>query len=204
MARPTVIDNETILKAARGVFLRRGLSASTADVAKRAGISHGSVFKRFKTKSELFHAAMLAELHDERWLRIFDYAPERDFCQHLREIAGRIAAHMQRITPFLMLSWADRCAARKFREQMDRSPHAEMVQRFEAFFRAHRRAGSIADCDARTVVLGFIGALHTYTLFELWYARKAGEAVPIDTFINGFIDTLWRGLDPQIEAKEKQ
>ena len=58
MARPTSIKDETIVAAAREVFLERGIQATTAEVAERAGVSEGSVFKRFKTKSELFRAAM--------------------------------------------------------------------------------------------------------------------------------------------------
>ena len=58
MARPTVIRNEAILQAARDVFLERGILATSAEVAQRAGVSEGSLFKRFKTKADLFRAAM--------------------------------------------------------------------------------------------------------------------------------------------------
>ena len=52
MARPTVIRDEQILDAARIVFLERGVLATTAEVAQRAQVSEGSLFKRFKTKAE--------------------------------------------------------------------------------------------------------------------------------------------------------
>lgn len=50
MARPVAIHDPTILDAAREVFLLRGAAATTAEVARRAGVSEGSIFKRYRTK----------------------------------------------------------------------------------------------------------------------------------------------------------
>ena len=62
MGRRQTIQDSDILQAARQVFLSRGVHATTLDVAKRASISEASVFKRFKTKSALFCAAMRPQL----------------------------------------------------------------------------------------------------------------------------------------------
>ena len=62
MGRPVHISKERILAAARSVFLEHGFSASTAKVAQAAGVSEGSIFKRFPTKEALFVAAMAAPL----------------------------------------------------------------------------------------------------------------------------------------------
>lgn len=56
MGRPRAISDEALLDAARAVFLRDGAQASTAEIARAAGISEGLIFKRFSTKDELFHA----------------------------------------------------------------------------------------------------------------------------------------------------
>ena len=58
MSRPVTIRNDTILDAARMVFLARGVAGRTAEVAAVAGVSEGSVFKRFPTKAILFREAM--------------------------------------------------------------------------------------------------------------------------------------------------
>ena len=50
MSRPVHIQHRQILEAARKVFLRRGYSVSTRLVARAAGVSEGSLFKRFKDK----------------------------------------------------------------------------------------------------------------------------------------------------------
>jgi AcrR family transcriptional regulator len=57
MARPLSDDRrDSIIAAATALIAERGLGTSTADIAKRAGISNGSVFTYFETKSELFNA----------------------------------------------------------------------------------------------------------------------------------------------------
>ena len=61
MARPVSINNESILEAAQKVFLKHGYKAGTKLIAREAGISEGSLFKHFKTKTDLFVAAMEAE-----------------------------------------------------------------------------------------------------------------------------------------------
>src|SRR5687767_6927832 len=56
--RPPVISNERLLEVAREVFLELGIRATTLEVASRAGIAEGTIFLRFKSKEELFRAAM--------------------------------------------------------------------------------------------------------------------------------------------------
>jgi AcrR family transcriptional regulator len=58
MPRPVSIQDEVILRAARETFLAKGLDATTSEIAVKAGVSHGIIFKRFKTKQALFQRAM--------------------------------------------------------------------------------------------------------------------------------------------------
>ena len=71
MGRPRTIDNQEILDAAREIFLERGAVATTADVARRVGISQASIFKRFSTKQELFLAAMVTGRYRQDLLEQF-------------------------------------------------------------------------------------------------------------------------------------
>jgi len=60
MARPKSEDKRAaIMAAATRVIVSQGLSAPTAKIAKEAGISNGSLFTYFKTKSELFNVLYL-------------------------------------------------------------------------------------------------------------------------------------------------
>ncbi len=50
-------NRERILTAAEEVFLERGSSASLEDVAKRAGVGIGTLYRRFPTREALLAAA---------------------------------------------------------------------------------------------------------------------------------------------------
>lgn len=61
MARKTKADaaitRQEIIKAAREVFLTKGVSKTSLEqIAARAGVTRGAVYWHFKNKSELFHA----------------------------------------------------------------------------------------------------------------------------------------------------
>ncbi|MBI1285582.1 MAG: TetR family transcriptional regulator [Thiobacillus sp.] len=60
MARPRSEDKRNaILAATTDLVAEQGLGAATAEIAKRAGVPHGSVFTYFGTKSELLNAVYL-------------------------------------------------------------------------------------------------------------------------------------------------
>jgi len=58
MARHATITDDQILDAARAVFIEEGFRARTSKVAQLAGVSEGTIFKRFETKERLFLAAL--------------------------------------------------------------------------------------------------------------------------------------------------
>src|SRR5687768_2856739 len=52
-----------ILEAAMPLFVRHGFSRTTiSEIAREAGISHGTIFLYFTSKDELFNAALLEPL----------------------------------------------------------------------------------------------------------------------------------------------
>lgn len=55
-------NRERVLDAAEVVFSERGPAASTEEVAKRAGVSIGTVFRHFPTKDALIEAVILGRL----------------------------------------------------------------------------------------------------------------------------------------------
>ena len=73
--RPPVISQERLLEIAREVFLELGFRATTAEVASRAGVAEGTIFLRFKSKAELFRAAM--QFDPDQALAIVEELPTR-------------------------------------------------------------------------------------------------------------------------------
>jgi AcrR family transcriptional regulator len=57
-------NRKRLLDAAAAVFAERGLEASTAEIARRAGVGQGTVFRRFPTKDDLVAAIVVDRLHE--------------------------------------------------------------------------------------------------------------------------------------------
>ena len=57
-------NRERIVAAATEVFAARGLEASTAEIAARAGVGEATLFRRFPTKEDLITAIVAVQLED--------------------------------------------------------------------------------------------------------------------------------------------
>jgi AcrR family transcriptional regulator len=59
---------ERVLDAATEVFAASGPEASVDEIAKRAGVGHATVFRRFPTKDELMYAVIERQVEEMRAL----------------------------------------------------------------------------------------------------------------------------------------
>jgi AcrR family transcriptional regulator len=57
-------NRERIVAAATEVFAERGMEASTAEIAARAGVGEATLFRRFPTKEDLITAIVAVQLDD--------------------------------------------------------------------------------------------------------------------------------------------
>jgi AcrR family transcriptional regulator len=105
MGRPRSIDNQTIVDAARRLFLAHGYQVSTGIIAREIGISEGTLFKRFATKEQLFGEAM----------GIRPFQPTAEVADALRQgrvrhglvlLATELMRHFGDTLPKMMLLWS--------------------------------------------------------------------------------------------------
>jgi AcrR family transcriptional regulator len=57
-------NHDRLLDVARDCFAERGLEASVDEIARRAGVGHGTVFRRFASKEELVAAVLRRQLSE--------------------------------------------------------------------------------------------------------------------------------------------
>ena len=57
-------NRELIISAAAAVFAERGLDASTAEIAHRAGVGEATLFRRFPTKDDLIDAVIETRMEE--------------------------------------------------------------------------------------------------------------------------------------------
>lgn len=202
MSRPVTIHDEIILAAARDVFLEHGIRATSAEVAKRANVSEGTLFKRFRTKDGLFEAAMTQAFHAEaeRFVGSLLGRVGRGELQHeLEEVAVRGIEFFRKIVALNMMQAANpgRSAfAGRGAEHEEQGEHRAIEGRrlFEAYFEAEKRAGRLRDVDAPILARSFMGALYNFAAMEVMLG--AGDPEPMDHrhYAKGLVKMLLRGI----------
>jgi AcrR family transcriptional regulator len=203
MARKPTITDEHLLHAAREVFLERGVNATSAEVAQRAGVSEGTLFKRFKTKHEMFHCALDIDGEGEAWERT---VPARvgvgDPEEQLAKILKSGIEVLRIIVPLVLTSSADPTGIPP--HMQNKEPSAMRTLRvLTRYFEAEMRLGRIRRQDPEIVARMIMGSAWHYAHFELMFGAMDIMPLSEDTYIRGVVASLWHGLAPVRAEGEK-
>ena len=192
MSRPIVITEEQILDAARGVFLERGISATTAEVARRAGIAEGSIFKRFKTKIDLFRAAMQPAMDDPSWLNLLAAQAGTDLKLTLVTVGLQAIEFFRQVMPLHMMTWSNPTG---MEDSPVNSPALRALKRVTAFFEGEMRAGRLRRHDPEILARAYLGSLHNYVFYEMVYRAHDELPLPPESFLRGLVNLLYVGVE---------
>lgn len=184
MARPKQIDDEQLLDALRDTFLELGPAASTQELAQRAGVSEGTLFKRFGTKKKIFTDAMrLPPMEDRAWfVGMLDRAGEGSFEEHLVELGVGMRAFFDEVIPLLHVITANgkltpgelQCLFGPDEEP----PPVHTMRRFEQFFAREMSFGRIKQTDPRSLAAFFVGAIvHDFHMRLHYPSHDFGDGV---------------------------
>jgi AcrR family transcriptional regulator len=199
MARPVSIKDETIIAAAREVFLERGIQATTAEVAERAGVSEGSVFKRFKSKVDLFRAAMSDRLTEPSWPReLLATVGKGDVRENLNVAGLQIVTFFRELMPLMMMSWSN--PAPNGLPHLISGPNPPPVRVLKCvigYFDAEMRAGRIRVQDPEIVARAFVGSINNFVFFDLLHAANGELPLAAETYVRGLVSLLWSGIEPR-------
>lgn len=196
MARPRLIQDSDLLSAAREVFVEQGFSATTATIAARAGVSEGTLFKRFSSKEELFVAA----------LGITEYGAWR--AELLGAVGqGQVQRNLERAALGMLSEAAERLRTLMaiFSRGIDPS-HNPLMQRLAEPAQADQQAltqylqaemdlGRLRPIDPEVTAMLLLGALNTLIHTEC-LPSGAATAPSQGRFVRGILDVLWPGLQP--------
>ena len=199
MARPTTIDDDDLLRAARAVFLEHGIRATTAEVARRAGVSEGTLFHRFGSKAGLFHTAMRPPSAEDLVARLG--LPARvgvgELDGHLCEVLGIIIDFFDGMMPLMMMGWSNRNEGGDAEQARGGTPPPTVLTRALAgYFEAEMRDGRLRRVDAEVLARTMTGGAWGHVFYEL-LAHEAGDALPLarGTFVRGLVDIALRGVE---------
>ncbi len=85
LRRDAIVNRQKVLDAATEIFSQKGVNASLEDVAKRAGVGIGTLYRRFPSRAELIVAVYEPAI--EAWAASIDDAlASKDPCAGLRTV----------------------------------------------------------------------------------------------------------------------
>lgn len=198
--RPPVISTERLLEVAREVFLELGIRATTLEVASRAGIAEGTIFTRFKSKADLFRAAM--QFDPDEALAFVERLPSLAGQPDLRRTLADFAEEFLRIgrvaVPVMMMSWSNPESQPCGEHIGERSArHKRVVGAIISFFEAEMSIGRVRVQSPEVLARMLLGSLHQYCMSEL-FARDVGGVTP-QAFAGQVVDVLLAAV--AVEAK---
>lgn len=197
MPRPITISTEHIVECARAQFLENGFSVPTSAIASAAGISEGTIFKRFPTKLALFAAAM--GLPEPRFLEAM---PGRvgsgRIAEQLVIIGAEIYDFYSDLMPRVMMTISKGGDPEQgFSDGSCVPPPVLVIQGVMRYFEAEEEAGRLRCEHPELAARMFVGTIVHSVLLTL-RIPTVGEHIITqrETILEHLVDTLLQGVGP--------
>jgi AcrR family transcriptional regulator len=195
MARPVKISEEQILEAARIVFVRDGINATTKDIARQACVSEGSLFRRFPTKEALFIAAVFFPPMPS-WVRELDeLAGKGDAHENLIHIFREMVRFAQEILPLVRLAWGSSAYPPKLGSDREETAGIRDCGLLAKYLKQEIEGGRLRPCNPEAVARMLFGACINLVLDHLMLNQPLTQQ-EIDAFVRSLVDALWHGTNP--------
>ncbi len=188
-----------ILDAAQKVFAKKGFNgASIKDLAKAAGISPGLLYWYFKDKTDLF-TSLLSERIEEGFGSLagqvsFDLPPEEFLPRFGRFYLGLFEQPMNTALFKVMIANTQSFPAAV--RQVQGQVVGRILGALQAYFQHQIEIGRIRPCDTEMVTRTFMGSLVAFLLLRHVLQDEQGREIAVDTFVDGVVDVVLRGILP--------
>ncbi|HEY3888072.1 MAG TPA: helix-turn-helix domain-containing protein [Caulobacteraceae bacterium] len=194
MGRKKTIADEALLRIAREVFVRDGASGSTSEIARLAGVSEATLFKRFSTKAALFIAAMAPPAVDAAAI-VAEAEAIDDAHEAVILIGERVLAHFRAALPVAMpLISNPLIGLGGLRQHFGRSAAEILVEAIAGYLQGQAAKGRLSTRDPRISAMALVACTHTIAQFEVMGLHP--DAMPAVS-ARDLLDALWRGLRPE-------
>jgi AcrR family transcriptional regulator len=205
MPRPVSIQDDVILRAAREIFLEKGWDATTSEIAAKAGVSHGIIFKRFKTKQALFQSAMQEQGDWGQTIPglLNSSLGRKDVEKTLVELGSLFVEKFLMLIPALMMAWSNKqetenpaeSAAAANKERATKALQA--VKTIAAYLEAEYRLGRIRKTDFEVVAQAFVGALWHHAFLQVMLTDGKPGSAKGPRYVRRLVKAMWSGIAPQ-------
>ncbi|MCD0171578.1 MULTISPECIES: TetR/AcrR family transcriptional regulator [unclassified Deinococcus] len=197
MARPRSITDEQIVEAAHEVFLEQGFSATTAAIARRAGVSEGTLFNRFQSKEELFVAAIGLRNYGQWRSQLLAHVGQGEVHRNLERALMALLQEATSLLPKLMVMFSrgHDPSHNPLLQRLD-DPVRSDAETLAEYLQAEAQLGRVRPMDAAVTSLALMGAVTHYIHREQMLPALGREVVDPARFVRGLLDVMWPGLEP--------
>ena len=191
MGRHKIIEDEELLNHARRLFVSKGASISTKEIALSANISQATLFQRFPTKEALFRAAMIPPKPEVDSI-IGAGAHCSDPQQALVEISGAILDYFRAMMPIaVQLMLHPVVTVQEMKGEFQRNNPAILIQGLAMYLNSLNQTGRAKINDQRASAGLLIAAIHSLALFELMGLH---EELFLRETLAASVAALWSGM----------
>jgi AcrR family transcriptional regulator len=201
VSRPVLIQRKAILDAAQKLFMRQGLKATTAQVSKAAGVSEGSIFKHFKSKNDLFLAALQIESVEMPWHKLLMNSAGTGDIRKMLELAGRqLLDRLQIVIPHMVMLRSSGMLLKGACSHGDVPPPVYHGRVLAKYLRAETKLGRLSVQTPESHAHAFIGALSHYVFCDAFLGYKPA---PAQDYISAVVDMILIASSPSVRRTAK-
>jgi len=205
MPRPVSIQDDVILRAAKEIFLEKGWDATTSEIATKAGVSHGIIFKRFKTKQALFQSAMQDQSNWGQPITTLlkSSLGRRDVETTLVELGTLFVEKFLVMIPALMMAWSNKQETQNAAESAaaankERATKAlQAVKTIGAYLEAEYKLGRIRETDFEVVAQAFVGSLWHHSFLQVMLSDGKSSPAKERRYVRRLVKAIWSGIAPE-------
>ncbi len=194
-----------ILEAAIQISNEKGFSSTTtSEIAKRAGVAEGTIFRYFKTKKDIMHGILLQAVKiaaDKVVLtslgKIFKNEEQKDLRAILKDILIDRLELVQKFFPMFRVILSEALFHEDIREVMYNNLFTKMEQQILAFYKKMAESGQIrTDIEPMIIMRNIIGSFIAFIGQKMLFTdnfKLSENENEIDDMISLLID----GISPQ-------
>ncbi len=192
-----------VFEAAVEVFAEKGFSAaSTSEIAQRAGVAEGTIFRHYKTKKDLLlsiAAPVMIKMLAPFVLREFRDVLQKEFASIDRFLAAMIENRLdfvEKNRSLLKILIQELPFHPDLQEQFRNIVFSRLKARFEKVIMRFQEKGQVADLPATTIMRLAASALIGYVLIRTFVGTGDGAEWNDAEERQATIDFIVKGLAP--------
>ncbi|GGD70516.1 TetR/AcrR family transcriptional regulator [Paenibacillus nasutitermitis] len=190
-----------ILQAAIEVFAEKGFAAaSTNEIAQRAGVAEGTIFRHYKTKKDLLLsivAPVMGKLIAPFVLRDFNKVLDLDYeryDQFLRAVIANRIEFLHNHMHVLKILIQEIPFHPELQEQFRKNILAKVLERMNRIVDQFKMRGQLLDLPNLTIIRLTVSALIGYVAASLYHEQHEGSAWDDEREREDTISFIVRGL----------